>query len=119
MVKITRFLTKHFTAAGRIDPRVGLLLLLISAVVIAGSALDGTSDPARMQASLTATPQPASIDASASPDASAAQLSATPLPPEYITNRQQTIGLTLAAAALVLIVVIGVLASYIQNPGDI
>jgi hypothetical protein len=116
---MTRFLAKHFTAAGRIDPRVGLLLLLISAVVIAGSALDSASDPGQFQAALTATPQSASNDIGAPPDESDAQLSATPLPPEYINNRQQTIGLTLAAAALVLIVVIGVLASYIQNPGDV
>jgi hypothetical protein len=119
MLKMTGFFRKHFNAAGRIDPRVGLLLLLISAVVIAGTALDTRSSRSPSQASLAATPQPTSISATTSPDDAAAQLSATPLPPEYITNQQQTIGLTLAAAALVLVVVIGVLAAYIQNPGDI
>ena len=116
MLKFSAFLRKHFTAAGRIDPRVGLLLLLISAVVIMGTALDASSTPSAARAGAAVLVHSAGAG-TPSPSASV-EVAATSLPPEYLTNQQQTIGITLAAAALVLIVVIGVLAAFVQNTGD-
>jgi hypothetical protein len=119
MHKMTEFLKKQLTTAGAIDPRVGLLLLLLATVVIAGSALNAVSDPARQQIAVNATPSATLENGTAvQPDDSDLQPTKTLLPAEYLTNQQQTIGLTLAATAVVMVVVIGVLAAFIQHPGD-
>ncbi len=38
-----------------------------------------------------------------------AEVTHTPFPPEYLTNSQETVGITIAGAVIVLIVVIGVI----------
>lgn len=117
--KMTEFLKKQLTTTGAIDPRVGLLIFLIATVVIAGSALNAVSDPARQQVAVNATPSATLENGSAvQPGDPDLQPTKTLLPAEYLANQQQTIGLTLAATAVVMVVVIGVLAAFIQHPGD-
>ena len=88
----------------------GLLVFGISALFLTSMAwtlppFAHDEVPASVQAALQAAETPGEAP-TADPNARPTR---TPLPPEYITNSSQTIGITLAAAVLVLIVVIGVL----------
>jgi hypothetical protein len=86
-----------------------LLVLGISALFLTSLAWTPPATPLEDvpagQAALQATEAPGET-ATADPNARPTR---TPLPAEYLTNRNQTIGITLAAAMLVLIVVIGFL----------
>lgn len=105
-------------AAGAIDPRVALFFALVTLVAIAGSVYNSPPEPSEGQSHLSIQETPTAGPTASDIERENTRSTATPLPAEYLANQQQTIGLTLAAAALVLVVVIGVLSAFIQNPGD-
>jgi hypothetical protein len=119
MLRMIQFLKFHLAVAGKIDPRLGLLFMLITVVLIAGTALNANSGADQPKQNLTASPAAQQLTATPAPGKIEGENTATQLPPEYQMNQQQTVGLTLAAAALVLVVVIGVLLAFMQNPGDV
>jgi hypothetical protein len=112
-----------WSAAGGIDPRLALFFVLVAAITIAGTVFNAGDRPGRSESRPAAQePTAASENVSGNESLDENRAAFTPtntsLPVEFLTNQQQTIGLTLAAAALVLVVVIGVLSAFIQNPGD-
>jgi hypothetical protein len=105
---------------GRPDPRllaqtalrVTLWTVAVAIFIVGGMTLVSPSVPVRAQSSpftVAVTPSVVSTTPTQTP---------TPLPPELINNQRQTIGLTLVAMALVLIVVIGVFNTFVKYPGD-
>jgi len=79
------------------------------AVIVTGSALHRLPQ--------TAEPTPTLMPTyAAATDQTAQVLQATPLPREYLENDKETIGLTLAAVALFIIVLIGFLRAWLVQP---
>jgi len=103
MPKWVKFLYRYLTAPYRVRKWFNtqtLAVFLATAIFLV--VLVGTmplSTFGQQQGEIRAA---ATVDPSAGP-------TLTPLPEEFLTNSQQTIGITLAGAVLVLIVVIGVL----------
>lgn len=93
----------------RIDPRLTLMILLVTGVLIAGTALSQV----RAQTAPTATPTLAATPPAVTSEP--VDPSATPLPREFLENDRQTIGITFAALALVLVVVIGVMRANLSG----
>jgi hypothetical protein len=87
--------------------RLGLIALVVVAIFISGAAWAGGAPDTIPTATVSPTISP--VNTGVSP---------TPLPAELVNNQQQTIGLTLAAAILVLVVVIAVFNALIRSPGD-
>lgn len=90
----------------KVDPR--LILTVLIALVIFTS---GSSIWLPRAAAPTPTPTPAPIHAEIS-----ALPTPTPFPADYLTNEEQTIGPTVAASLLVLVVVAGVLNRLLHKP---
>jgi hypothetical protein len=129
MKKQLRFLYRYFTTSRRWRRwanRQNLLILVFSAIFL--SALSWTAPLSVVEGQHTERPAvPAAADAGASLLTGAGELSdalqatplptqpanqtvtPTPYPPEFLENSDQTIGITLAGAILVLIVIFGVL----------
>lgn len=118
MKKRLRFFYRYLTTPNRwrrLFNAQNLLVLIVAAVFLAG--MIWTKPPALMRAANAATPTPGA--GTETPSVSTAtpgvlnptpgKGTKTPLPPEYLANADQTIGITLAGAMLVLIVVAGVL----------
>lgn len=95
---------------GHLDPRLFILLVMVIGVILAGSALNHWNSRQAAEPTLQPTYTSVVLE-SGTPQA-------TPLPLEYLQNDRQTIGPTLAALALVLIVVIGVIRADLQPPGE-
>lgn len=93
-----------------LDPRIGVILLVALIFLIAGTA-STNSTPSKTQ-SATLTP----VSQEITPEL---QLTPSPFPPELLENGNQTIGLSIAAAIIVLIVVVGVMNALLRDsPGD-
>lgn len=103
MPKWLIFLYRYLTAPYRVrkwlnaQTLIVFLATLVFLAVLIGTMPLSTFGQNSASVQLTPTPDPA------------AGPTPTPLPVEFLTNSQQTIGVTLAGAVLVLIVVIGVL----------
>lgn len=106
--KQIRFLYRYFTTSRRwrrwINAQV-LVVLLLSALVIAALAWS-TPSPANSYSPRGLIVAAAAATRTLNPSA---EPTGTPFPPEFYTNSQQTVGITLAGVILVLIVVIGVI----------
>ena len=91
-----------------------MLVLVIALLIFAPgyTLFRARPDASTASASLTATPAPAEIATDG------VKGTPTPFPPEYLTNEEQTLGPTIAAALLVLVVVVGVLSKILRNPRD-
>ncbi len=103
MPKWLIFLYRYLTAPYRVRKWLNAQTLMVFlATLVFLAVLIGTIPLSTLgQSGTVAQPTP-TVDPAAGP-------TPTPLPAEFLTNSQQTIGITLAGAALVLIVVIGVL----------
>jgi hypothetical protein len=103
MPKRLIFLYRYITAPYRLRKWFNaqtVVVLLVTLVFLA--ALIGTMPLSTFGEREAALPAAPTLDPAAGP-------TLTPLPADFLTNSQQTIGITLAGAVLVLIVVIGVL----------
>jgi hypothetical protein len=106
---------KRFAAAGEIDPRAALFLLVFASILIAGTMFNSGSAPKpNLLTTITVAPQEVTTP-SPQVNQDIIEPTKTPLPEEYLSNQQQTIGLTLAAAALVLVVVVGVMYAFMRQ----
>lgn len=81
-----------------------VVIVLIAAAIFTAALAWSTASPANGAGSLPNSMQTQTV----TPKQPAAP-TFTPFPPEYLSNAQQTIGITFAGAILVLIVVIGVI----------
>jgi hypothetical protein len=98
----------------KIDPR--LILVLAIALLIFTS---GYTSFHTIAAEAAVTPTPSVLTPTPAPVILTSTLgTATPFPPEYLTNEEQTVGPTVAAALLVLVVVAGVLPQVFRHPRD-
>jgi hypothetical protein len=116
MKKQIRFLYRYLIVTGRwrrLFNRQSLLVILAALAFLVTLGMTGPSRadremPQRPAGMLLAaemqqaTPQPADASGVLSPTPTF-----TPFPPEFLTNSDQTIGITVAGAALVLIVIVG------------
>jgi hypothetical protein len=105
----TRF-PAALSALLRLDRRILVILLVALIFLVMGTAATHSASP-HLQAT-TVTPLPAEI----TPDLA---VTPSPFPPELLENGNQTIGLTIAASILVLIVGVGVFNTLRHwGPGD-
>ena len=94
----------------RLDPRIAVILLVAMIFLFVGTAASYGDRPHIQAATLT--PVPSEITPGN-------PLTPSPFPPELLENGNQTIGLTIAASILVLIVVVGILNALLRGgPGD-
>jgi hypothetical protein len=118
MKKNLRFLYRYVTTGRRWRRWFNfqtLLLLAVSAVFITTLAWTSPYSADRDEGS---SPQLAGAQQQPTPtDDPEAGPTRTPFPPEYLDNSRQTIGITLGATMLVLIVIIGVLL-FIPHKND-
>jgi hypothetical protein len=106
---LPRFQT-FFNRLRYLDPRIGVILLVASIFLIAGTASTNSTHTRTQLA--TSTPVAQEI----TPEL---QLTPSPFPPELLENGNQTIGLSIAASIIVLIVIIGVVNAMLRSsPGD-
>jgi hypothetical protein len=107
LIFIVRFLSSPSCRRRLVNPQ-NILILLASAVFLSTLAW---SAPIAEKTGSAANPGAANsgalLQATATPGLSS-EPTRTPYPPEFLTNGRQTIGITLAGAILVLIVIIGV-----------
>ena len=103
------------------DNRFALILAVIVLLIAAGARWNRPLPP-ETGLPPNAPPEPAlagavlpQIAETPSPDATPVQPSRTPYPPELLANRQQTIGISLVAALLVLIVSGGVFSVFLRD----
>jgi hypothetical protein len=98
------------TLARNIDPRIALIIVVALAIFMSGSSawFSKAAPAAAPTPTLISTPMPAKVDSSALP-------SPTPFPNEYLNNEEQTIGPTVAASLLVLVVTVGVLVHFLRR----
>jgi len=98
----------------KIDPRLVLVLAIALLIFTSGYTSYHT-----IAGETAATPTPSPLTPTPAPVILTSTLStATPFPPEYLTNEEQTVGPTVAAALLVLVVVAGVLTQLFRHPQD-
>jgi hypothetical protein len=106
------------------DNRFALILAVIVLLIAAGARWNrplppepssAAPEPALAGAVLPPGPGFPQLDETPSPDATPVQPSRTPYPPELLSNRQQTIGISLVAALLVLIVSGGVFSVFLRD----
>jgi hypothetical protein len=86
-----------------LDPRLVLFVLVALIIFTTGSSIL-QSTPAKT----TPTPAPIQAEISALPTPS-------PFPADFLHNEEQTVGPTIAASVLVLVVIIGVLSRLLQK----
>jgi hypothetical protein len=93
-----------------IDRRILVILVVAVMFLFVGTAATKGTRPHPQAATLT----PAALTVTP-----AGKLTPSPFPPELLENGNQTIGLTIAACILVLIVVVGILNALLRGgPGD-
>jgi hypothetical protein len=104
-----------------LDPRIGVIILVALIFLIAGTASTNSTPPQTQSArhipvlypknpEQVLTPSPAPIEITAE-----LQLTPSPLPPELLENGNQTIGLSIAASVIVLIVIVGVFNAILRS----
>ncbi len=105
--KQIRFVYRYLTTSRRWRSWINTqVLLVLAASIIFIGALAWSTPHAANGAGVAAHAASATLTLTLNPSN---RLTPTPFPPEYLTNAQQTIGITYAGAVLVLIVVIGVI----------
>jgi len=90
------------------DPRL-VLAVLIALIIFSSGSILWPPEPSALQT--TPTPRAVQAELSALP-------TATPFPPEYLSNEQQTVGPSVAASILVLVVVFGVVGKLLSHKPD-
>jgi hypothetical protein len=112
MRKQLRFLYRYFITTRRWRRLINLrslLLVLVSAAFFITLASTSRAEKPSSQPLFQAVPTvTAPVVATQQPSARPT-VTRTPFPPEFAANRNQTIGITLAGAVLVLIIVVGAL----------
>jgi hypothetical protein len=113
MKKRLRFFYRYISRSRRLRQIFTLqtmMVLVVAAAVIAVLSATTANEATNQTLAAAATLQTVTPDPAAGP-------TRTPLPEEYINNSQVTIGITLGAAVLVLIVVFGVV-TYMPKPTE-
>jgi hypothetical protein len=117
MGKRLKFLYRYFTTSYRWRRWLNLQVLIVlvaSVVFFAALFMTAPLSAKSQQPAVTATlsvQQTPTVDLLVTP-------TITPMPPEFFTNSEQTVGITFVAALLVLIVLIGVMLFLPTNAKD-
>lgn len=107
MIKQIRFIFRYLKSRNRWRKIINAQMLMVVAISIAFLSTMAWSAPySSSEMQVTSTP---SAEEGTAVEPTPTDTRATPLPPEYLSNGSQTIGITLAATILVIIVVVGVL----------
>lgn len=107
MIKQIRFIFRYLKSRDRWRKIINtqtLMVVVISTAFLSTLAWSAPYSAAEMQ--VTSSPP---VEEGTLVEPTPTDTRATPLPPEYLSNGSQTIGITLAATILVIIVVVGVL----------